>query len=139
MRYGIGRRGQSCEERGHVGYSPTRSLGRFSVAPLMLSGEYGARASCREGFMTKTAISLFCAASAVAILAWACGDDSPSGGGGGPLPDGTTPSKLPPPPSSTPDAATDNCKNVDASVPTGSYGNPNANAPEDAGGTYTKV
>src|SRR6185369_3724667 len=91
--------------------------------------------------MTKTAISLFCGAAAVAILAWACSDDTTSNGGG-PLPDAgtTTPSHLPPaPPPSSPDANTDDCKDVDASVPTGSYGDPNANAPADAGGAYTKV
>src|SRR5262245_47132189 len=58
------------------------------------------------GFMTKMAISLFSTTSAIAILAWACGDDSTSGGGG-PLPDAgsATPSHLPPAPPSSTDAA----------------------------------
>jgi cytochrome c peroxidase len=80
--------------------------------------------------------------SAVAVWAWACSDDATPGS---PTLDGGAPdSTVQPVPTSTtpaPDTGTPPgvCDAIDASVPSGDYGNPNANAPADAGQTYVTV
>jgi cytochrome c peroxidase len=84
---------------------------------------------------------LFAGLTAVAAWAWACSDDAttpPTADAGAPETSVTPIGDSSTPPSDgggTPSA----CDGVDASVPTGDVGNPNAGAPADAGLLYTNV